>query len=98
MRKTLLALSLTGLLSGLLAQPALVFADDTVIRTETHSSVNPVAEIVLFPVRLVGGAVGAPVGAVAGLFTGFVKGFNFVGDTDDHTTVTTRHEDDDSDE
>ncbi len=84
-----------------LAQPLSAFADDTTLTTTTttdndHSAVG---EIVLFPVRLVGGAVGAPIGAVAGLFTGFVKGFNFVGgDGNEQSTVTTtKHVDTDSD-
>ncbi|MEB3244408.1 MAG: hypothetical protein VKJ06_00270 [Vampirovibrionales bacterium] len=95
MRKALVALSLVALMSPLSA----FAADEVVVEQTTRSDGgNAVAEIVLFPVRLVTGAVGAPIGAVAGLFTGFVKGFNIVGNGSTITeTKTTTTVDDDND-
>lgn len=89
MRKTLVALTLLGLLS----QPLTALAQaETVEKTKTEMTyTNPVTEIIILPVRLVTGVIGAPIGAVAGLFTGFAKGFAWPGHaaTSETTTTTT---------
>ncbi len=89
MRKALIALSLLSIL----AQPVAALAQDTTVeKTKTEKTYsNPITEIVIFPVRLVTGAIGAPIGAVAGIFTGFAKGFALPGhaSTSETTTTTT---------
>lgn len=87
MRKTLIALGMLGLLT----QPIMALADDTTVeKTKTETTyTNPVAEVVLLPVRLVTGVIGAPIGAVTGIFTGFAKGFAWPGHAATTETTTT---------
>lgn len=87
MRKSLIVL---GMLS-ILAQPMMALAQDTVVeKSKTEMTyTNPLAEIVLLPVRLVTGVIGAPIGAIAGLFIGFGKGFAMSGHAGTLETTTT---------
>ncbi|MBY0449060.1 MAG: hypothetical protein K2X01_00350 [Cyanobacteria bacterium] len=85
MRKILLFLSFFSLI----VNSSLVLASEvTIEKTKTEKSYsNPVAEVILLPVRVVGGVIGAPIGAVTGMFSGFIHGFSGSSHAD-HTETT----------